>query len=158
MNLRKTTSALAIAALLHASNAVAATTPNSAITPQTPNRALAQLTAAGTVTVYTAGANGSICSGLTTSNTDASATHLLTLAIKNSSVTYVVVEFVSTEATATAVNPVSLMSSAVWPGLSVDANGNPFFYLVSGDTVTLTAATAFTAIAVVNVFGNCSDF
>ena len=145
--------------------AQAATTPNSIITAQTPNRGVVQFLqgtdSAGTYkTLYTAGTNGSKCFGLTTTNNDGSATHLLTVQTVNATVKYGGVAITSVESAgfATATPPQSLMSSTNWPGLPVDSDGNPYLMLISGDTLQATFATNLTSTDVINMYVTCVDF
>lgn len=157
---------LVIAAIIAlVGSAFAAATPNSIVTPQTPNRGLVQFLqgtdVAGTYkTLYTAGANGSKCSGMFMNNNDASATHLVTVQIVNATVKYggVALTSVSSAGFATATPAQSLMSAAAWPGLPLDSTTTPYIYLVSGDTIQATFATALTSADVLNIFVTCSDF
>lgn len=158
-------SILALAIGLLAVPAFAAVTPNSAVTPQTPNRGVqsfvAGTDAAGTYkTVYTAGTNGSKCTGMWMTNSDGSATHLVTVQIVNAAKFFggVSVTTVLGAGFNAGVPPQSLMSAAVWPGLPTDNNGNPTLILVSGDTIQATYATALTASSQINIEVTCSDF
>ena len=143
----------------------AATTANSIITAQTPNRGVVQFLqgtdSAGTYkTLYTAGANGSKCFSMQMTNNDASATHLVTVQVVNNSVKYggTALTTVSSAGFVSGTPPQALMTSAVWTGLPLDGNGNPFLYLVSGDTIQATFATALTSSDVINVQVQCVDF
>jgi len=145
----------------------AATTPNSAVNPQTPNRGILQFTNASTagtyVTLYTAGANGSVCNALWMTNNDSAATHLVTVQLVNSTVKYGgVAETTVQSAGFTNANPAQSLlnppSLNLWPGLSVDQNGNGQIYLASGDTLQATFATTITSGDVVNVGATCADF
>jgi hypothetical protein len=144
--------------------ASAATTPNSFVSPQTPNRGILQFTSsssAGTyATLYTAGANGSRCYAAWINNNDPSATHLVTLQVVNSTTKYGGTALTTVESAGfTSGNPPqNLLTSAVWPGLPVDAYGNPYIQLISGDTLQATFATSITSSDVVNLFAVCSDF
>jgi len=145
--------------------AFAATTANSVITPQTPNRGVVQFlqgtdTAGTYKTLYTAGSNGSKCMGMYTNNNDASATHLVTVQIVNSSVKYggVALTSVSSAGFASGTPAQALMTPAVWPGLPIDGNGNPFMELISGDTIQATFATALTSSDVLNIAVTCTDY
>ena len=152
---------IALTALL----VVGATTPNSVITAQTPNRGIVQFLqgtdSAGTYkTLYTAGTNGSRCNALWSTNDDASATHLITVQIVNSTVKYGGVAITSVESAgfASAVPAQSLLSSVNWPGLPLDQYGNPYLQLVSGDTIQATFATNLTTSDVINLQASCQDF
>src|SRR6185312_14237571 len=108
----------------------------------------------------TAGSNGSICFGLSMSNNDGSATHLVTVQLVNSAVKYggTALTTVSSAGFANATPPQSLMTPSVWPGLPLDANGNPYILLISGDTLQATFATALTSSDVINIEVTCYDF
>jgi len=154
---------LLAAGLFAVASANAATTPNSAITAQTPNRGVVQFLqgtdVAGTYkTLYTSGANGSKCNALWATNNDASATHLLTVQIVNGGVKYGgnAVTSVLNAGFANAVPAVNIL--ALWAGLPMDSDGNPYILLVSGDTIQATFATALTAADVINMETLCADF
>ena len=52
----------------------------------------------------------------------------------------------------------NIMSAALWPGLPVDGNGNPYFYLSANDTIQCTFATSLTSSTYLNVSAVVSDF
>jgi hypothetical protein len=158
---------LFLAALLFlcAAPAFAAVTANSVVTPQTPNRGIAQFlqgtdTAGTYKTLYTGATNGSKCSALWETNNDGSATHLVTVEIVNSAVKYggVAVTSAVNDGYANAVPAKNLMSATAWPGLPLDSDGNPFFFLASGDTLQATFATALTASTKISLVTVCADF
>lgn len=143
----------------------AATTPNTIVAPITPNRGVVQFLqgtdAAGTYkTVYTAGSNGSRCYALWTTNNDSGVTHLITTQIVNGGVKYGGVALTSVESAgfANAAPAQNLMAANNWPGLPVDANGNPYIAMVSGDTLQMTFATTLSSAAVLNAVATCADF
>jgi hypothetical protein len=146
--------------------ASAGTTPNSIVTPQTPNRGILQFTSsssAGTYgTLYTAGANGSKCYAVTSSNTDSSTTHLLTLGVFNGGTQYSQVSVTSVEnaGNANATAPQNLFSTTIWSngGLPQDSEGNYYLLLISGDTLEATFATGISSGKVVNLYAQCVDF
>ncbi len=155
---------VAALACLWASGACAAVTVNSAVTPQTPNRGFVQFLPADTPgtykTMYTAGANGSKCVAMWSNNNDA-ATHLLTVQIVNTTplkLGGIAITTVATAGFANAVPPQDLMAATVWPGLAKDSDGNPYFLLISGDTIQATYATAVTASDQVDILVLCADF
>lgn len=145
----------------------AAGTPNQPVFPQTANRGAVQFlegtdTAGTYKTLYTAGAKGSICKALWMQNSD-TATHLVTVQIVNTAVKYGGPTPTTTVAAGTIAilgPPVGLMAAAVWPGLPLDQNGDPYLYLINGDTLQATFATALTATAgtVIDLIAICSDF
>jgi hypothetical protein len=146
-------------------SAMAAVTPNSIVTAQTPSRGIVQFLqptdSAGTYkTLYTAGTNGSKCFGMWTTNNDPSATHLLTVQVVNGGVKFggTALTTVSSAGFVNGTGAQVLMSPAVWPGLPLDSDGNPFLALASGDTIQATFATALTATDLINLFVTCVDF
>lgn len=156
---------LALATLFAIGQSFGAVTANSVVTPQTPNRGIVQFlqgtdTAGTYKTLYTAGANGSKCFAMWSTNNDASATHLITIQIVNSAVKYggTALTSISSAGFLTAVPAQSLMTSTIWPGLPVDSDGNPYILIASGDTIQATFATALTAADVLNIVATCSDF
>ena len=157
---------LVIAILICAAQfAHAATTPNSVVTAQTPNRGVVQFLqgtdSAGTYkTLYTAGANGSKCNAMWSTNNDASATHLLTVQIVNTSVKYGGAAITSVESAgfANGTPAQNLMASGNWPGLPLDSDGNPFLQLISGDTIQAAFATNLTSTDLINIVVSCADF
>jgi hypothetical protein len=153
------------ATLVLIGTAFAATTPNSIVTAQTIRRGIVQFLqgtdVAGTYkTLYTAGANGSKCFGMVETNNDASATHVVTVQVFNATVGYggTAIITASNDGYVNTAPPKAMMTPAVWPGLPIDSNGNPFIYLVSGDTLQATFATAITSMDWVNIYVNCVDF
>lgn len=147
------------------SPAHAAVTANSAVTAQTPNRGIVQFlqgtdTAGTYKTLYTAGANGSVCNALWETNNDPSATHLVTVQIVNTAVKYggTAVTTAHSDGFASAVPPQNFMSTTNWPGLPLDTAGNPYLQLVSGDTVQATFATNLTASDLINLVIFCADY
>jgi|GEM_PF-3024431 len=144
---------------------IAAVTPNSVVTAQTPNRGIVQFLqgtdSAGTYkTLYTGGSNGSKCSAIWETNNDGSATHLVTVEIVNSSVKYggVAITTASNDGYANGVPAKNFMSPNIWGGLPLDSDGNPFFFLASGDTLQATFATALTSSTKINLVTICADF
>lgn len=142
-------------------DAIVSATP---VFPQAVGLGLAQFTSSDTPnsttkTVYTAGANGSKCTAIIGSTTDASAAHQVTLDINRSATAYVVVAVTvaANSGSANGTPPVSFMSPGVWPGLSTDSDGNPFFYMKSGDIIEAQYATAITAAKLLNIIATCSD-
>jgi hypothetical protein len=149
----------------------AAGTPNQPIFPQTANRGVWQFTSSSTAgtyaTLYTAGAKGSICKAIWMDNND-TVTHLVTLQIVNSSTKYGGTTLTTVANAGWGGSPStapqqSLMapyqgSGSLWPGLPLDQNGNPYLYLINGDTLQATFATSITSGDVINLHAMCSDF
>ncbi len=149
----------------------AAGTPNQAIFPQTAHDAFVQLCAATVTgcanvtvdtnyTLFTAGPKGSICKGLFSTNNDPSATHLISVSLNNGTTTIPLVALlsVSSAGVTTGTPAQALMTNALWPGLPLDQNGNPYFYMINGDSLAVQYHTAFTAGKALTVIAICSDF
>lgn len=157
--------AVTIYCLFFAPESFSAVTPNSPVTAQTPNRAIVQFLqgtdSAGVYkTLYSAGANGSKCLGLLSTNNDNS-THVITVQLVNGGVKYggVAVTTVASAGFANGVPPQSFMAPSVWPGLPIDSDGNPFIMMVSGDTLAATFASSLGNSAVVNLYAPaCYDY
>lgn len=111
-------------------------------------------------TVYTGGANGSKCSALVASSTDASAAHLVTIRIQRGAANYdAVASSVGQSAgTLSGTPPLNLMAPGTWSGLPFDSDGNPFIYLQSGDLIQATFGSALTASSQINIIAVCADF
>ena len=144
---------------------LAATTPNSVVTAQTPKLAVVQFlqgtdTAGTYKTLYTGGANGSKISGMWVTNEDGSAPHLVTCQLVRAAVFYGGVAFLvgTNLGYSTGLPAANIMSAALWPGLPVDGNGNPYFYLSANDTIQCTFATSLTSSTYLNVSAVVSDF
>lgn len=142
-----------------------AVTPNSVVTPQTPTRGIVQFLqgtdSPGTYkTLYTGGTNGSKCIAIWENNNDGSATHLVTIEIVNSTVKYggIALTTVSNEGYGSAVPARNFFSTALWPGLPNDSDGNPFIFLASGDTLQATYATTLTSSDKINLVAVCMDY
>ena len=143
-----------------------AVTPNAHITPQTPKLALVRFVqgtdAVDTYkTVFTAGADGSRCTGLWTTNDDTAATHVLKISIQRGGVDYVVSGTYTTVlagGSPTGLTPASLLSSTVWPGLPTTSDGNPELVLESGDVLRAQYATALTAGKIIYLGAMCWNF
>ena len=154
---------LSASILLH--DAHAAPTSNAPIFPTAVNRGIVQFLqgtdSAGTYkTIYTAGSNGSIIKALWATTNDASLAHLVTCQIVNTAVSYggTAVSIPISSGFASGAPPVNMMSFVNWPGLPLDSDGNPFLYLVSGDTLKCTFATGLTSSDVINLVAVASDF
>ena len=133
--------------------------------PQQPQLALVQFlqgtdTAGTYKTLYTGATNGSKVTGLWMNTNDGTATHVVTCQLKRSTVLYggVAVTTVLSAGFANATPPQNLMSPVVWPGLPIDANNNPYFFLNLNDLIQCTFATALTASTVINVQAVVGDF
>ena len=149
-------------ALLWGSVAFAATTPNSFITPQIPNRGLVQFLqgtdAPSTFkTLYTAGANGSRCYSIWSSNTDPSP-HSVYVILVNGGVKYY--GYVFTSVVGAGSSPATPAQNVLsgFVGLPVDEYGNSYIQMISGDTLQAQYTTALTAGQFIGLVATCSDF
>jgi len=145
--------------------AQAAVTPNSVVTLQTPTRGLVQFlqgtdTAGTYKTLYTAGTNGSRCTGMYLTTDDGTATHLVTIQVVNGGVRYGGVALTTALSAGFANGTAALapMAPTLWPGLPLDSDGNPYLQLVSGDTLQATYATALTAGTRISLVAICGDY
>ena len=151
----------------------AATTPNSNIMAQTPLTKCIQFlqgtdNANTYKTLITGGSNGSVIMGMWSTSFDPSASHVLTVQISSSTsahcspATSCFGGSSVTQATGSATlgsTPTNLMSPTNWPGLPVDNNGNPFFYLTDNTfTIEVTFATALTSSDWINVCVTYANF
>lgn len=151
---------LALSLLFLSFPALAAVTANSVVTAQLPKNGAVQFTSSTTpgtyATLYTAGSNGSKISAIYVSHDDGTATHIITCGKFNSGTQY------ESWTVTTAVSGAGLYLNqamfTTWLGLPVDGQGNPYIYLVSGDTIQCTYATAVTAAKAVNVAIYAADF
>jgi hypothetical protein len=126
-----------------------AVTANSIITAQAANRGHVQIAnadAQAQKTVYTAGANGSLLRGLLLQSTDTSGRDVQ-ISITNSGTSYPLgtVTVPAGAGNSGSVPSVNALNSAQLPGLPLDTNGNPTLFLVSGDTLTVSALSTVTA-------------
>lgn len=152
--------------LLIAASAKAATTPNSVVLPQMANRGIVQFLqgtdSAGTYkTLYTATTTGgSICFSMWTSNSDASATHPLTIQLVSSGVKYggTALTPAVSSGFATGAPAVAITTPSVWPGLLTDIVGNEYIILADGDTIQATFTNALTTSTLINIEVSCVDY
>jgi hypothetical protein len=155
-----------LVALLSASFANAATTPNSFVTPQVPNIGtvsfISGTDSAGTYkTIYTGGANGSKCFAMMLNHDDQGAAHLVTWRIVHSTIGYDIGTYTTVSGSLPANtfgSSINLMSATNWSGLPLDASGNPYIYLTNGDTLRATFATSLTSADQINIITFCTDF
>jgi len=162
-----------LAALITAILTLAAVTPNSFVTVQTPNAkgtAFIQGTdTAGTYkTVYTSGSSGSKVIGIYITSTDSTASHLFTVQFSSSVTAHCVTScFGAASVTipisagyAAASPAVNALSPSTWPGLPIDANGNPYIFLPASSSFTLegTFQTALGSGSQVNIVVVAGDF
>ena len=108
---------------------------------------------------YTAGANGSKIFGVIATSSDTS-NRDIAIVITNSAVNYVLgMKTVPLSSGIVAGTPsVNLIDTTTIPGLPVDNDGNPFIYLISGDTLTFQAQTSVTAAKIISIHVFAADF
>ena len=135
----------------------AATTGNNVVTPQalqngSPTNGFTNGNGTAAITIFTAGANGSILKGLNVYSTD-TATGTITLNVVISGTTYpVVTTTIPIQAgNVTGTPPVNILSAAILPSLPKDAYGNPVLQLASGATLTAAMSVAPTTAKVFTV-------
>ncbi len=132
------------------------------IFPQALNLGIGVITAANTQTyetAFTAGANGSKIESLVITSTDTSARDI-TINVTRSATNYqlTVLSIPATAGIADNVPSVNVLGNSQIPGLAKDANGNPYLYLKSGDTLTINAPVTLTAAKQVVAFASGGDF
>lgn len=128
---------------------------------QTPNAGAVQITGGSTaaVTAITAGTNGSKVVGLTATNNNGSAV-LATVAFVRAGSTFpmgtatVAINAGYDGATAAA----NLLAAAIMPGLPVDNDGQVYFFMKSGDTLTVAPSVSISAGKFVNIIAIYADF
>lgn len=140
-------------------------TPAFIQTPKvTPQNFVQGTDTAGTYkTLFTAGSNGSKVVAVVASTDDGSATHVLTLAVVRSAVTYVLGAYTIpvSSGTSGAIANVNLLAggpSSLITGLPVDNDGQRYIFLESGDTLTATFATALTSSKRIDMITIGADF
>ena len=101
-------------------------------------------------TLFTAGANGSKIIGVIIGSTDTSARDVQ-LSIVNSATTYVLgTKTIAITAGFVAGTPsVNLLDPAVIVGMPVDNDGNPFLFLIFGDTLVVNCLTTVTTAKII---------
>ena len=139
-------------------------TANSVVTPQTPSEAIVQFvgTTDGTATLKTlvaGGTNGTKVFGMFATN-DGTA-HNLSICLVNAVGTSVIntVSLTANAGKNGTTAPIACMALANWPGLPVDGNGNPYFYLTgTADSVQLKYATAQATTDTIVVMAQVANF
>lgn len=126
-----------------------AVTPNSVVTVQTPKNGKVQIAngdAQAQKTIYTGGAAGSKVTGLLLQSTDTSARDVQ-ISITNGGTSFPLgtVTVPIGAGNAGTVPSVNALNSAQLPGLPLDSDGNPYIFLISGDTLTVSSLSTVTA-------------
>lgn len=130
---------------------------------KTPTNGVVQILPADTTnqkTVYTAGANGSKITGLNIASTDTVARDLqLSLTRSGTSYPLVCLTVPIGAGTVAGTPALNMLNYTYFAGMSVDSDGNPYFFLASGDTLTLNSLTTVTAAkAITAVVTAAGDF
>jgi hypothetical protein len=130
--------------------------------PKQPQNGHVQITNAtnlANVTLYTGGASGTKIVAIIATSTD-SAAHDTVIKITNGGTDY----FLGTKSVpanagfATGTPAVNLLDPAVIVGLPIDSDGNPYLYLISGDTLTAAVLVQMTSGKVINLTAIGGDF
>jgi hypothetical protein len=120
--------------------------------PQNGKVQIANADAQNQKTVYTAGANGSKVTALLAVSTDTSARDVQ-ICITNGGTSYPIgtVSVPAGAGNSSSVDGVDLINGTNLPGLPIDSDGNPYIFLVSGDTLTVSALSTVTTAKLVTV-------
>lgn len=145
-----------------ACQAHAATTPNSLVYTQVPKAYKAQITnASGTAVVSLApgGTNGTKIMGLICAGTNTAAQDI-EVTVLRSAVNYPLgtVTVPITAGTIAATPAVNMFNSGNIPGLPIDAQGNPFLFLESTDTLEIQALVTVTSGKTISCSTVAADF
>lgn len=110
-------------------------------------------------TAYTAGASGSKIVAIIATSTDTSARDIQ-LSITNGGTSYPLgtKTVAITSGFVAGVPAVNLLDAAVVVGMPYDSDGNEFLYLISGDTLTVSALTTVTTAKAITVHVFAVDF
>ena len=141
---------------------------NAAVTPtpvfaQGPKPYVQQILPAGTTAtaiLVTAGSNGTIIKGIECTNTDTAAASVVQFNLARSAVNYLMasVNVPLSSGNTSAAAAVNMMSPTNWPGLPVDAAGNPFINLASGDTLLMNVTVTVNSGKVVSCIAIGADY
>lgn len=111
------------------------------------------------VTIATPGGSGSKLVALLASSTDTSSRDVA-VKITNAATDYVLgtKSVPANSGTVAGTAAVNLLDPTVMVGLPVDSDGNPFLYLISGDTLTAAVLTQVTSGKAINLTAVYGDF
>lgn len=113
-------------------------------------------------TLFTAGTNGSKVESISISSSDTSARDVsiyLTRSATNYLLSTVSIPAGAGQPAAPAATPaVDILRSAQIPGLAYDPNGNHYLYLMSGDTLTISAPVTITSAKTVTAVASGGNF
>ncbi len=113
--------------------------------PQNGKVQIANADAQNQKTVYTAGASGSKVAALIAVSTDTSARDVQVSITNGSSFPLGTVSVPAGAGNSSSVTSVNLLDPTRLVGLSYDSDGNPFIFLISGDTLTVSALSTVTS-------------
>lgn len=110
-------------------------------------------------TIATAGSNGSKVVGITATSTDTS-TRIAQLWLTRSAVSSLLCSLIVSVAAGSdgAVAASNLINTTIWPSLPVDNDGQPYFFLESGDTLQVSFTTQVTAAKEIDVAAIFANF
>lgn len=110
-------------------------------------------------TVFTAGSNGSKLEVMNISSTDTS-NRDVAIYLTRSAVNYLLttIKILANSGNNNAIPATDCMKNAQIPSLSIDAAGNRFLLLKSGDTVSVAATTTVTAAKTITIITNGADY
>lgn len=135
---------------------------NTPVFVKTPKAGVAQILPADTTTaktVLTAGADGQKIVALLATSTDTAA-RTLQISLVRSAVVYLLGSVTVAIASGTdGTNPsVDLLSTGLIVGLPTDNDGQRYFYMESGDTLTVASTVAVTAAKVISLIAVAANF
>lgn len=132
--------------------------------PQTPRNEKVQIlnaTGTGLVTAITGATNGTKVVGLIASSTELTANNRdIQISITKSGTSYILgtksVPF--SAGFVTGIPAINLLDPAVIVGLPTDADGQPYLFLETGDTLQVNSLTTLTSGKIISVHGIAADF
>jgi hypothetical protein len=126
--------------------------------PQNTKVQITHSTGTASVTGYTAGSSGSKIIAIIVTNTDTNPYSVQT-SITNGTVYLLGTKSVPTSAGNVAGTPATnLLDPTVMVGMPLDSDGNPFLYLISGDTLTFASLSTVTTAQTLNITVLAVDF
>jgi hypothetical protein len=129
--------------------------------PKQPQNAKVQISHATNlqdVTVVTPGANGSKLVGLIATNSDTNPYSVQVKVTNGSDYLLGTITVPASAGNLAGTPAVNLLNPATIVGLPIDSDGNPFLFLISGDTLTVASLTQVTSGQTINVTAIYSDF
>lgn len=136
-----------------------ASTPSVPQTPRCEKQQILNATASALVTVITGATNGTKVVGLIASSTDTSARDIQISITKSGTSFVLATKTVPLSSGFVAGTPaVNLLDPTLIVGLPVDADGQPYLFLETGDTLQVNSLTTLTAAKIISVTGIAADF